>query len=83
MDSWLDQEDFSLNEADMVGLTNDLDAGWDEVDTAAGAEVMRGMESNFDTMPYDPEPAMPMDTFDDFGGYDDFGGGFDDFGGDW
>lgn len=76
---WLDEGDFSLSDADMVDLTDNLDVGWDEVDTDAGAAVMQGMESNFDAMPYEPEPMMPMDTFDDFGGYDDFGGDF----GDW
>lgn len=29
------------------------------------------------------DPEFEPNTFDDFGGMDDFGGGFDDFGGGW
>lgn len=81
MDGFLDEGDFSVDDADMVEITSDLYAGWDEVDTEMGADVMQGMEDNFDHMPYEPEFAP--NTFDDVGGFDDFGGGFDDFGGDW
>ena len=78
---WLDESDFGIDSMDMMDLTDDLPAGWDEVGSDAGIEMMHGFESNFEQMPFQPE--LEMNTFDDFGGMDDFGGGFDDFGGDW
>ena len=77
-DEFLEQGDYGLDDADMTELTEELPAGWDEVDTDVGAEVMDGMQSNFEHVPYEPE--VEMNTFDDVG-FDDFGGGFDDFGG--
>ena len=67
----------ALDDADMMELTDGLEAGWDDVDTDIGAEVMEGFESNFEHMPYDS--GFEMNTFDEVGGFDDFGGGFDDF----
>lgn len=75
-DEYLEQGDFSLNDADMAEMTDELPAGWDDVDTDVGAEVMDGMQSNFEHVPFEPD--VEMNTFDDVG-FDDFGGGFDDF----
>lgn len=79
MDMWLEESDFSVESMDMMALTDDLPVGWDEVDSAAGIDMMHGFESNFDHMLY--EPQFEMNTFDDFGGIGDFGGGFEAFGG--
>ena len=83
LDGWLDESDFSLDSMDMMELTDDLPAGWDEVDSDIGIQMMQDFQSDFEHMPF--EPQFEPNTFDDFGGMDDFGGGFDDFGGgfDW
>ena len=79
-ESWLDQNEFTLLESDMPDLTYHVpDAGWDEVETAVGEEVMRGTQSNFEQRLFEPE--FEVDTFQDMGGFDDFGGDFGGF--DW
>ena len=83
-DAFLDNGDFGLADGDLVEMTSDLDQGWDDVSTDAGAEVMEGFDSNIDNSAvYERE--LPIETFqdnsmDDFdgGGYD--GGDFDDGG---
>jgi hypothetical protein len=76
-DAYLDEGDFGLADGDLEGMTSDIDQGWDDVSTEKGAEIMEGVESNFDNSAiYEREE--PIDTFegrgmDDFGG--DFGGG--------
>jgi hypothetical protein len=75
-DEWIDEVEFEVDEEDLIELTSDLDAaGWDEVDTDIGMEVMQGYESNFDHSPFEQE--FEMEIFDDMGGFDDFGGAFD------
>ena len=78
---WLDASDFGVDSMDMIELTNDLPAGWDEVDSDIGIQMMQDFQSNFDQAPFQPQ--FEPHTFDDFGGMQDFGGGFDDFGGGW
>jgi len=79
--AWFDDNDFGLEEGDLLELTEDIPGGWDDVESDVGLEVMDGFQQNFDSMPFEPDFGGAIDTFDDFGGYDDFGGGFDDFGG--
>ena len=73
-EDWLLEGDFSLDDADMAELTSDLPAGWDEVDTDIGGDVMQDFESNFDTNPF--EPGSDLNTFDDLD-FGDFGDSFD------
>ena len=49
----------------MMELTDGLEAGWEEVETDIGGEVMKGFEDNFEHMPF--ESGLEMDTFNDFG----------------
>ncbi len=78
-EAYLDETDFELADGDLAAFTEDLDLGWDDVESDVGLEIQEEMESNWDHVPYKAEfePA----TFDDHG-IDDFGGGYDDWGGD-
>ena len=74
-DAFLDNGDFGLADGDLVEMTSDLDQGWDDVSTDAGAEVMEGFDSNIDNSAvYERE--LPIETFQD-NSMDDFGGDFD------
>jgi len=75
-ESWLEASDFSLDDTDLVALSDGLDLGWDEVDTEIGLDVMHDIESNFSQIPYDAD--FSIETFDDVD-IDDLGGAFDDF----
>ena len=75
-EQWIDELEIDVDEEDLVEITQDLDAaGWDEVDTDQGMEVLEGYESNFGNSPFDQ--GFEMEVFDDMGGFDDFGGAFD------
>ena len=76
---FLESGDFGFDD-DISVLTDDLDYGWDDVETDTGLDIRDAYESNFDKHSlYEQE--VPIETFDDYG-MDDFG---DDFSGmdDW
>ena len=83
---FLDEGDFGFD-GDLSALTEDLDHGWDDISTDAGAEIVEQYEENFDNFGiYDRYE--PVETFEDYG-VEDFGDdmgsmdfGYDDFG-DW
>ncbi len=81
-EAYLNDGDFGLADGDLQEITSDIDYGWDDVTTDAGAEIMNSYDSNMDNSSvYERE--VPIETFRDYG-MDDMGGGFGggDFGGD-
>ena len=77
MDSYLDENDFSMEQGDLEALSSDMELGWDAVDSDTGLMIEDQLLDNFDSVPYDQ--GFEINTFEDYS-MDDFGGGFDDMG---
>ena len=75
-EAWLAESEFGLSAGDLTVLTEDLDAGWDDVSGDIGEELIQGFESNFEQVPY--EESFEIETFDDYG-MEDLGDAFSDY----